>query len=77
MRIEVVHTREGSHIWRFRAPNGRITANNETFDNRSNAMRAAKAVVRSIYKMVGSNPSFESEKPFVKDGETITIIFFS
>lgn len=39
---------KGGWRWAFVAKNGRQTANNETHPTRYNAIRAAKAVVRSV-----------------------------
>lgn len=34
--------------WHFKARNGKITADSECFPSKSNAMRAAKSVVREV-----------------------------
>lgn len=49
MHIEI---REGKGGWRwaFVARNGKQTANNETHPSKSNAIRAAKAVVTSVLR---------------------------
>lgn len=54
MRIDVFKGRDGWH-WHF-VSRGRITADSEAFPTKSNAVRAAKAVVRAVVKCVNARP---------------------
>lgn len=54
--------------WRFRARNGRITAAAESFPTKSNAMRAAKAVVRGVVNLWPGTPVYFTAKE--RDGKT-------
>lgn len=57
-RIVVRPSRSGRFVWNFVAANGRVTANNETHPTRANAVRAAKANVRAVARMLGVSPSW-------------------
>lgn len=57
MRIEVWHGKVGKRqawFWHLRAKNGKIVTDAESFPSRSHALRAAKALVRSIVKPVSA-----------------------
>lgn len=67
MKIEVWKGKKGWH-WHFRSK-GRVTADSEAFPSKSNAARAAKAVVRGVAKPLYMEPHFEA----VADGAITTI----
>ncbi len=48
MKVKLFEGKDGWR-WRFESK-GRITADSEAFDSESNAVRAAKAVVKSVLK---------------------------
>lgn len=56
MKIIVRPTPRGKFVWNFVARNGRITANNETFPTRGNAVRAAKGNVLNVARMLYALP---------------------
>lgn len=73
MDIIVKQSTSGQFVWEFKSK-GRITANNETFPTRGNAVRAAKAVVTAIAKHLAiTNLVFASEK--LADGTTLVSFY--
>jgi len=56
MRIEIRPAKRGLFTWAFVEANGKQTANNETFASRSNAIRAVKAHVDRIARLLGMPP---------------------
>lgn len=53
MKIIVKPAKRGQFVWNFVANNGRVTANNETYPTRGNAVRAAKDNIRRVATMLG------------------------
>jgi uncharacterized protein YegP (UPF0339 family) len=70
MRVEIIQSKHsGQWYWRFKASNGRIIADAESFPTKANAVRAAKGVVRSVLKRVTIRPTvFTAQER--KDGTT-------
>lgn len=74
MKIEIRMARSG-WTWAIVAKNGKQTANNEVFASRSNAIRAAKAVVAGIVRKV--SPQTRLVWLTSIDGPTIARLTFS
>jgi uncharacterized protein YegP (UPF0339 family) len=53
MRIEIRPAKKGQFTWAFVETNGKQTANNEPFASRGNAIRAVKAHVDRIARLLG------------------------
>lgn len=69
MHIEVFCGNQGQWYWHLKARNGKIIADNEAFASKGNAIRAAKGVVKAVFRPVsGSMKVTFNQKMNEKDG---------